>query len=253
MGRDEVRILCRLPRCCAADRRRRKVEGEAKDTGHGEGKGVSAAASVPLRRWEDWERSRLRKIRREEKRRRDFARAHPQGFVAGDEYLSARSGIESTYDGSDAASLASSDDQWGPSIGEYNENNAKYPPPPAGLLPQGGGGGGGGGGGLITEGDLEAMLDAGWDDGPGVSPSGSTDALHAAPSHSVPPTPGTAPRYQLSDGAGYAPVRRGGPASPTTPGATSSALDWKTHAKKRSSSERRDYGPLGPLDPATTF
>ena len=56
------------------------MEGERKDTGHGEGKGVSTAQSVPLRRWEDWERSRLRKIRREDRRRREFARQHG-GFV----------------------------------------------------------------------------------------------------------------------------------------------------------------------------
>ncbi|KAI0029717.1 glycosyltransferase family 2 protein [Vararia minispora EC-137] len=234
----------------------RKVEGEGKDTGHGEGKGISAAASVPLRRWEDWERSRLRKIKREEKRRREFARAHPGGFVAGDEYLSVRSAVESTYDGSDAASVTSSEDHWGANIGGYNENNMQYPPPPVGLhsLPSGGK--------LIGEDDLEAMLESGWDEGP--SPSASTDALHAAPSHLVPPTPGApthAPRYQLSDGGdggggGYAPLGRGPrPPSPSTPGAKTSALEdgsWKGHMKKRSG-ERRDYGPLGPLDPGAKF
>ncbi|KAF8756904.1 Glycosyltransferase like family 2 [Rhizoctonia solani] len=47
---------------------------EGKDTGHGDGGGV--AAQVPLRRWEDWERSRLRKLKREEKRRREMERAY---------------------------------------------------------------------------------------------------------------------------------------------------------------------------------
>jgi chitin synthase len=231
--------------------------------------------SVPLRRWEDWERSRLRKIRREEKRRREFARAHPQGFVAGDEFLSVpHSDAHSQYDGSDATSIASSDDQWGSNIGEYNENHAQYPPPPVGLhqLPQHAVASGK----IIGEGALEAMLESGWDEGP--SPNASTDALHSAPSHSVPQTPGyylppgisKAPRYNLSDGpqpqfgGGYAPVSRSGMNSPVTPGtpvsavAKSSALEdgWKTHVKKRSGggSERNNhYGPLGPLDPSAKF
>jgi len=46
----------------------RKVEGEIKSKDdHGAAGGV--AVEVPLRRWEDWERSRLRKVKREEKRK----------------------------------------------------------------------------------------------------------------------------------------------------------------------------------------
>lgn len=210
--------------------------------------------SIPLRRWEDWERSRLRKLRREERRRREFERAHPQGFNPNEEYLGVRSEVHSQYDGSDTVSVTSSDDQWGHNIGEYNENNTQYPPPPPGLhsLPQqalqnakviGGD-------------DLEAMLEAGWDDGP--SPSASTDFLHPAP----PLNATHAPRYQLSDGppanAGYSEVSRGhpppvhSPVSPTpvTRGASSAVGDdWKTHVKRRSGGGRTDYGPLGPLDP----
>ncbi|TFY66514.1 hypothetical protein EVG20_g4565 [Dentipellis fragilis] len=222
----------------------RKVEGEAKGEGHGEGKGAFSGVNIPLRRWEDWERSRLRKIKREERRRREFERAHPQGFVTGDEYLNVRSDQNSQYDGSDTFSVTSSEDQWGPQIGEYNENNAQYPPPPPALH-------------LSHDGlasaktvdasDLEAMLESGWDDQP--SASASTDHLHPAQ-----PPPRT--RYQLSDGA----VAAARTASPTRPvQAISTAIggdDWKTHIKKRSGGgsggdggSQDDYGPLGPLDP----
>lgn len=53
------------------------MEGEGKGEGHGDGGGHLNGPELPLRRWEDWERSRLRKLRREERRRRDFERAHP--------------------------------------------------------------------------------------------------------------------------------------------------------------------------------
>ena len=234
-----------------ADSFYRKVEGEAKGEGHGEGKGVFAGSAIPLRRWEDWERSRLRKLRREEKRRREFERAHPSGYNAGDtDFLGVRSDAHSQYDGSDTVSIASSDeDQWGPQIGGYNENNSQYPPPPPGLqhlAPQALAS-------ATTVGgaELEAMLDRGWDERP--SANSSTDYLHPAP----------AARFQLSDGpAGtYTPVSRGmmppiqSPVSPTRPteGASSAVgSDWKTHAKRRSgggSAGSDDYGPLGPLDP----
>ncbi|KAI0268794.1 glycosyltransferase family 2 protein [Gloeopeniophorella convolvens] len=232
----------------------RKVEGEAKGEGHGEGKGHFAGNSVPLRRWEDWERSRLRKLRREERRRREFERAHPSGYIVGDqEFLGVRGEIHSTYDGSDTVSVTSSEDHWGPQIGEYNENNAQYPPPPPALHPPP----------LhalesaktIDESDLEAMLESGWD----PSPSASTDHLHPAQ-----PRPSTmTPRFQLSDGLGpnYTPVGQGppntkSPVSPTRPteGASSAlGAEWKTHVKRRSGGQRDDYGPLGPLDPGTKF
>ena len=235
----------------------RKVEGEMKGEGHGEGKGHFAGNSVPLRRWEDWERSRLRKIKRDERRRREFERAHPSGYIVGDqEYLNVRGDVHSTYDGSDTVSVTSSEDHWGPQIGEYNENNTQYPPPPPALLP------------LpqhalesartIDERDLEAMLESGWD----PSPNASSDNLHSAQSRSGP----LSPRLQLPGGRSvggpsYSPV--GQPTShsnttisPQSIQGSSSAVghgqDWKTHVKRRSGGgARHDYGPLGPLDPGT--
>ena len=206
-----------------------------------------------MRRWEDWERSRLRKIRREERRRREFERQHG-AYLGSNGELTARSEVYSQYDGSDTVSVASSDDDhWGAQIGGYNENSVQYPPPPVTLMPNA----------LasaetIAGSDLEAMLEVGFDDrSPGR-------------------TRGHEARYQLSDrGNGYTPLSRSTspgvqtaqaapllqPISPTTPadsvGAISSAVgaDWKTHAKKRSGgrSGKQDYGPLGPLDPGSKF
>lgn len=245
-----------------ADAMNRKVEGEKKGEGHGEGKGHFSGNSVPLRRWEDWERSRLRKVRREERRRREFERAHPSGYIVGDqEYLGVRSEVHSTYEGSDTLSVTSSEDHWGLQIGEYNENNAQYPPPPPALLPapqhalesaK-----------TIDERDLEAMLESGWD----PSPSASSDNLHPAQSR---PTPMSPPRLQLPSGRhmggpSYSPVglhppsQTNSPVSPERPpqGASSAVghgQDWKTHVKRRSGGgQRSDYGPLGPLDPGTKF
>ncbi|CUA75425.1 chitin synthase [Rhizoctonia solani] len=104
----------------------RKVEGEGKDTGHGDSGGV--AAQVPLRRWEDWERSRLRKLKREEKRRREMERAYAN--YPGNT-LRADSNTDYYDGGSDTVSVVSSEeDQWGHQIGGYNETSSIYPPPP---------------------------------------------------------------------------------------------------------------------------
>ncbi|KAK0455112.1 glycosyltransferase family 2 protein [Armillaria borealis] len=232
----------------------RKVEGEAKDAGHGGTGGRFNGEAIPMRRWEDWERSRLRKLRRDERRRRDLERAHPGGYYAGDgDLLSARSDARSQYDGSDTISLASSseDDQWGTQIGGYNEHNAQYPLPPVALL-------------MPEEetlqsaktldgAELEAMLEMGFDDRP-------------RPTHHSP-----VPRYQLTDTSAtqlvnvgddsYSPLSRStSPGmlpnihSPTSP-SMSSNESW-TPAGGRPGGQRGPgdrYGPLGPLDPATRF
>jgi chitin synthase len=232
----------------------RKVEGEGKGEGHGAGGGRSNLPEVPLRRWEDWERSRLRKLRREERRRREFERSHPSGYIAGDGELLSVRGVDarSQYDGSDTFSLNSSDDDhWGPQIGGYNEHHAQYPLPPVGLiLPQDET--------LhsaktVDGAELEAMLETGFNDRP------------------TPPSSTYAPRYQLSDGSttqlanvngsGYAPLTRStspgfGPPpstaiSPSSPTMNMSGDPPRGTSGRGGSGER--YGPLGPLDPATRF
>ncbi|PPQ89555.1 hypothetical protein CVT25_012226 [Psilocybe cyanescens] len=239
----------------------RKVEGEGKDSGHGGGGRAANVPEVPMRRWEDWERSRLRKLKREERRRRDFERTHPTGFFAGERDFLVAPDTRSQYDGSDTFSLNSSDDDhWGTQIGGYNEHNAQFPPPPVGLvLPQdealqtaktvGGA-------------ELEAMLEMGFDDKP------------------TPPSSTYVPRYQLTDGSttqlanlsgnGYSPLTRsgspGGPPlqntlSPTTP---NTPLPQETSPARRApprsgsggasrNTPAEKYGPLGPLDPSAKF
>ncbi|KAJ7675086.1 glycosyltransferase family 2 protein [Mycena rosella] len=230
----------------------RKVEGEQKDKGHGDGGGVVGAA-VPMRRWEDWERSRLRKLRREERRVRDFNRAHPSGYFAGDgDLLSAHDG-RSQYDGSDTLSLNSSDDDhWGPQIGGYNEHNVKYPPPPVGLLPpqdalesaE-----------TLDSEELEAMLERGFDDAP-KNQSPARYQLQDASSSTV----------QLANvrGNGYSPLVRSptgqqqppnlvfSPTTPTMPTGPGRGGRQATSPVRRGTGEQQ-YGPLGPLDPATRF
>lgn len=215
------------------------MEGEAKGEAHGEGGPAHSGVSIPLRRWEDWERSRLRKIRREERRRREFERQHGGYMTANGELLTVRSDVHSQYDGSDTMSVTSSeDDHWGAQIGGYNEHNPQYPPPPIGLMPQAIQSGE-----SIAASELEAMLEVGFDDRSNqYRGQGGAETL----------------RYHLSDRpGGYTPLSRTGASSPVSPtrpadGMSSAAEEHRTHAKKRSGgrSGTREYGPLGPLDPS---
>lgn len=243
----------------------RKVEGEAKGAGHGDGGGVYDGVAIPMRRWEDWERSRLRKIKRDEKRRREMERSFPSKYTSGGN-LGVRSEVSSQYDGSDTVSITSSEeDTWGPQIGGYNENSSAYPPPPTGvLLPRGDVLKSAG---TVDASDLEAMLEVGFDSEKNMS---RQNLLPASSSSST-----NLPRFQLSDrppgsfGSGnvrqYAPLSRmeGGPmmhaptvmspVTPTGPNAASSAVGGaQTHARRRSGGRggpQDSYGPLGPLDP----
>ncbi|KAK7472861.1 Chitin synthase, class 1 [Stygiomarasmius scandens] len=216
----------------------RKVEGETKSDSHGGGGAKFNGAAVPLRRWEDWERSRLRKLRREDRRRREFERA---GYITGDGNLLGTD-VRSQYDGSDTYSLASSeDDHWGTQIGGYNEHNVQYPPPPVGLvMPHDA---------LhsaktVDASEMEAMLESGFDDRPSSNNS---------PSYS--------PRYQLSDqsttqlvsGNGYAPLTRQIGSSDDILSPTSPNMDHNNLSRNGPGGQRQHYGPLGPLDPATRF
>lgn len=253
----------------------RRVAGEGATKAHDDASGNFDGSSVPMRRWEDWERSRLRKLKREEKRRREMERAYPRGFpadpMAAPQAGFLRPGTTFSDDGhweSDTVSVVSSndDDQWGAQIGGYNEHGTMFPPPPHTLnspsMYEGGE--------TLGKDELEAMLDQGFDDPP-----------------PLPPLPGgmtqTTQRFQLTDGGygkkpgsnnGYTqvgshhpppPQHVTSPVSPTvSPDGTSSAVDGanKTHVKKRSAGGKNmwespggrrddeDYGPLGPLGPS---
>ncbi|KAJ9475603.1 putative Chitin synthase 3 (putative) [Pseudozyma hubeiensis] len=146
----------------------RKVEGEAKQMGHGDEGGSATGNAVPLRRWEDWERSRLRKKKREEKRRRDLERQFGSGFHndAGSDGDPDRkeAGTPLSRRGSDSFSDTvtmsdfDADDKWGNQIGGYDETL----PPPVQIVRH-----------SVWVGDqeviidtedMEKMLETGWDD-----------------------------------------------------------------------------------------
>lgn len=105
----------------------RRVEGEVRSKGHDDKTAVFDGTTIPLRRWDDWERSRLRKLRREEKRRKDLERQYGQGFH-GDDMLApgGRGGWTRSEYESDAGSLFSSeDDVWGADIGGVSRPSDK--------------------------------------------------------------------------------------------------------------------------------
>lgn len=95
--------------------------------GHDDKTAVFDGTTIPLRRWEDWERSRLRKLRREGKRRRDLERQFGAGFHGEDGGLAVPGGgrsawARSEYE-SDAGSVFSSeDDVWGADVGGVSLN-----------------------------------------------------------------------------------------------------------------------------------
>lgn len=104
----------------------RRIEGEVKTKGNDDKTAVFDGTTIPLRRWEDWERSRLRKLRREEKRRKQFERSFGNGGFHMDDSSDGHGGalhpnrgwVRSEYDGSDSNSVFSSeDDVWGADVG----------------------------------------------------------------------------------------------------------------------------------------
>lgn len=240
------------------------MQGEGKGQAHAGGNGTFDGSSVPLRRWEDWERSRLRKIRREEKRRRELARAFPNGYHSA-EFLRGDTG--SQYDGSDTVSMVSSEeDQWGRQVGTYNENSSQYPPPPHGIL-------------LpheeiintaktVDKYEMAAMLENGFDDRP-MQASNPSLASFSSTSRFLDASgaPAGTARYQLTDApssprldthfgspprSGTRPARQAD--SPVAAEHAVAEGERKTHAKQWSAgrpgdSGRGRYGPLGPLDP----
>lgn len=190
----------------------RKVAGEVKgDDGHGGVGGV--AQNVPLRRWEDWERSRLRKIKRDHKRRKEFEQTFGSKHFYGAETRDGGSAYSESVAPSDSVSMMShDDDRWGMQIGAYSEDGPTEEPPPVGLYNvddtqseahE-----------TIDAHDLERALEQGWADEPQYPQDGlgrqygggqrtsngygaSNDSHYAAP---TPTAPLVAPRlYSLTD------------------------------------------------------
>jgi len=140
----------------------RKVEGEAKSQGHDAGPTAAIDSNtIPHRRWEDWERSRLKKMKREERRRRDFERA----FGTQQYHLVTPAGSE-YGGGADTVSMVSSDDdRWGMAIGNYDSSEIARPP--VGLYPvedSGGSSVDGGSSPTVNGEELGLILEHGWTD-----------------------------------------------------------------------------------------
>lgn len=112
----------------------RRVHGEVKGLGHDLKEGLDASSTVPLRRWEDWERSRLRKLKRDAERRAQFERQFDSNQVRSDDGQSSYVRHRSVSDGFSV--FSSEDDLWGANIGGYDENDEHFPPPPTTLLPE---------------------------------------------------------------------------------------------------------------------
>jgi chitin synthase len=123
-----------------------RVEGEIRSKGHDDKTAVFDGTTIPLRRWEDWEKSRLRKLKREEKRRKDFERHFGAGFHGEESFGNTGTGgssdgghgapgqgglapwarARSEYD-SDAGSVFSSDeDVWGGEIGGVGDSRSHH-------------------------------------------------------------------------------------------------------------------------------
>lgn len=237
-----------------------------------------------MRRWEDWERSRLKKLRREEKRRQQLARNFPAGgYYDAEGYLRAeQDSTQSQFfenGSSDTTSVVSSveEDKWGAQIGGYNENHPSFPPPPATLLqPQA----------EVLQNahvvhmdELEAMLDQGFEPvqpqsyEPGVpaAPPLARHQLSERPFNSSSRTPGGVQHFDafgpLSPNSSVrdtTPTRMRALSPPpsdgqyaippplmTTPyGVTTATEEGKGHVRKRSgggAASEEDYGPFGPL------
>lgn len=88
----------------------RKVTGEVKGEDHGKKDGVFDPSKVPLRRWEDYERRRIRSVKRREKKLKELGPVHmTHGMIDNDEQrqLLQQSDEElaSNYTGSDMSSI----------------------------------------------------------------------------------------------------------------------------------------------------
>ncbi|CDU22535.1 chitin Synthase 7 [Sporisorium scitamineum] len=192
----------------------RKVEGEAKQTGHGDEGGLATGNVVPLRRWEDWERSRLRKKKREEKRRRELERQFGAGFhndngSDGDQDRK-EPGLPLSRRESDSFSDSVTisdfdDDKWGHQIGGYDESL----PPPVQIVRH-----------SVWVGDqeviidtedMEKMLETGWDDKALRSKTIGKQGAQQQPQY-----PSAVNRNRLSQ-MGMFPPNRNAPAVPEIP------------------------------------
>jgi len=153
----------------------RKVEGEAKQAQqHEADEEYNAITRVPMRRWDEWERARMRKQQRDERRRMEMERRFGGGFYndvdkprtheVGLEPEEVRPAAANRFndDQSTTVSMDEDDvDRWGDQIGGYDEN--QYTPPElltvdpptinANRFSS-----------MLDREQLEGMLESGWED-----------------------------------------------------------------------------------------
>ncbi|WFD35809.1 chitin synthase [Malassezia cuniculi] len=196
----------------------RKVEGEAKGATHDvEDEEYDALLRIPMRRWNEWELSRLRKIERDERRRRDLEERYGAGFYNDMPDTAVNSTVARLRDEdrmlSPIPSVTDSEDAWGDQIGTYDET--EEPPELIGAaIPESGRNTS-----MLSPDELDAMLDRGWGedpDGSGKRSSDEMDQINLEPSSHTDPLAG---RPLLPNNA-----------------STSSAIGMvQTHARNRSS------------------
>ncbi|WWC91990.1 uncharacterized protein L201_006944 [Kwoniella dendrophila CBS 6074] len=258
----------------------RRVEGEVKSKAHDDKTAVFDGTTVPLRRWEDWEKSRLRKLRRDEKKRREFERQFGVGFH-GDQNNNSNLGLglnppgngpraawtRSDYESDSGSVFGSEEDVWGAEIGGYNENNPAFPPPPIALsssshYQQGYQNGYGDhhnddDGQTLGMDEMNAILDSGFDDRPHLN---SNPNLPQSSYKSNSNIPSPLHRHQhdfTSSSQQYINGPKTPENMPTSSNSVSSSIESRPqghgHTKRRSGGlnqqqqQARKYGPLGPL------
>jgi len=141
----------------------RKVEGETRGEGHGvDEEGYNASLHVPMRLWSEWERSRIRKQGRDARRREEMTQQFGSTFYNDQDTPAAPQQVQPIAPGRNTAlvrSLSGEEDRWGDQIGAYDENEPvpdliQAGRPVSSLMPIR----------LVEEGDMENMLQGGWDD-----------------------------------------------------------------------------------------
>lgn len=140
----------------------RKVEGEAKGASHdAEDEEYDALLRIPMRRWNDWERARVRKLQRDERRRRDMEEQYGSKFY-NDMGNTGLPPIFANPPGRANGALSPSpsvlsEDVWGDQIGAYDESEA--PPALSTTIPDSGRDTS-----MLSPDELDTMLDRGWDE-----------------------------------------------------------------------------------------
>ncbi|KAF9119161.1 hypothetical protein BGW39_000523 [Mortierella sp. 14UC] len=179
----------------------RKVAGEAKGEAHGNADGMFDSSKVPLKRWDDYEKARVRQVKRIE-------RAERQRTQGTSPFLRAQTGTPTSMytDGGDTKSEGVPGEFLGPQQYHYDYNGRQTMNPPlAGnpsrpmMMGPPGSGGSVGPQRQMSQHQQQRPMTNNWGPGPGPGP-------HPHPQHQQPPIP--------MHGLGSP----GGPLIPPTPG-----------------------------------